>query len=621
MARQRIIFVPVLSLSITVLSVQALTQAADIPEFNKKIAESLNIRWRSIEYEKTLYNPAQTSNKQGRPKVENLSISFDVETLNSRLILSTCPDAVIEQITDSRGNNIESEPFSSPSSFVYAHIPRMDGHFVKAGQPVRPEFLALHTSLEAGLSEQIKDQIGLKGYFYALTAESFEYVEMPFQPSDKWVRLTPDVEVRVRKAQNEAYQYQFDIEQRPENVIDLSLVQIGDYLPNRLIVDREFIVKTSSAGAGGGHSTGRIGGEGSGIGRAEKIRYTIAVNPTHQTIPFETKRIPLSEIAEPAPAQTNISNRKGLNPVKRMPEQVKPQFNKEITDCFEVDWKSITYRKILYNPVISGKKRDRRGSETLSVNIEARILDPKMIIGTCDKPVIQQITDGNGRDTDISMAQSRSNRMHYSTLQYQPGLIPTLPSQLIQWEGKARQALRLPLQRRHFPKRTLVLQPIHMGIQLDPGLLRQDTVEISSIKGCFHALTAESSKHIEVPFKPDNKWVRLTSDVEIQVRKAWHTGTVAHFDIRQRERTGASSHDLYVGDSLPDGIVVERQFIGKSSQPIPPIKFGRSLPGSIGGSGRHNSGQRIEKIDYLIAVGLNHNRICFELKHIPLPKP
>ena len=618
MARQRIIFVPVLCLSITFLSVQALTQAAEISEFNRKIAESPNIRWRSIEYEKKLYNPAQTSNKQGRPKVENLSISFDVETFNSGVILSTCPDAVIEQITDSQGNNIESVPFSPRSSFMYVHIPRPDGYFVQAGKPVRPELIALHVSFEDGLSEQIKDQIELKGYFYALTAESLEYVEMPFKQNNEWVHLTPGVEVRIRKARNESYQYQFDIEQRPENVTDISRVQIGDYLPSRLVVDREFIVKTSSAGADGWHSTGKIGGEGDGIGRAEKIRYTIAVNPTHQTIPFEVKRIPLSDIAEPAPAQTNSSNRKGL---KSLTEQAKPQFNKEVADCFEVKWNYITYRKTLYNPAIPGKSRDRRGSENLSVNIEARILDPRTIIGTCDKPVIEQVTDGNGRDADISMAQSPSDRMNYHTLEYRPSFTRTPPSWLLQSEIKARTALGLPLRARHMPKGTLVLQPIRMSIQLDPGLLRQDTVEISSIKGCFHALAAESTKHIEVPFRPDNKWVRLTSDVEIQVRKARHRGTAAHFDIRQRERTGTASHDLYVGDSLPDGIVVERQFIGKSSRMAPPFKFGRSLPGHIGGSGRHNSGQRIEKIDYLIAVGLIHNRIPFEFEHIPLPKP
>jgi len=465
MTKRKIIFVLFVCLSIAVFSLQTLSPAAEI---NNKVAESLNINWRSIEYEKTLYNPSQTSNKQGRPKAENLSISFDVGTLNSGLILRTCPDAVIEQITDSRGNNIESVPFSSRSSFMYVHIPRLDGYFVPAGKPATPELIPLHAIFDAGPSEQIRDQIGLKGHFYALTAESLEYVEMPFKPSNKWVRLTPYVEVRIRKAQKEASQYQFEIEQRPENVIDLSGVQIGDYLPSRLIVDRQIIVKTSSAGAGGWLSTGQIGGVGSGVGKAEKILYTIAVNPAHRTIPFETKRIPLSDIAEPAPEQINTSNQTGL---KRLPEQVKPQFNKDIADCFEADWKSITYRKILYNPSISGKTRDRRGSETLSVLFEAEILDPRTIIGTCDIPVIQQITDGNGRDTNISKSQSRSNRMRYRTLEYRPKMAP--PSWLLQSEMKARSALRLPLRARHMPKRTQVLEPIRIGIQLDPGFHRQ----------------------------------------------------------------------------------------------------------------------------------------------------
>jgi hypothetical protein len=303
-----------------------------------------------------------------------------------------------------------------------------------------------------------------------------------------------------------------------------------------------------------------------------------------------------------------------------MPEQVKPQFNKEVADCLEVNWNSITYSKTIYNPAVSGKSQDQVVSEKLSVRCEARILDPKLIIGTCDIPVIEQIIDGKGRETDISRAQPRSNSMYYSTLEYKPSLTPTLPSSLFYWEGKARLALGLPLRARHLPKHASVLQPVRMGIQLDPGLLRRDTGEIGSIKGYFHALTAESSKHVEVPFKPDNKWVRLTSDVEIQVRKAWHTGTRARFDIRQRGRTGAAASYLYVGDSLPDAIVVERQFIGKESRPKPPVKFGRSLPGPIGGSGGSDTGRQVEKIDYLIATSPKYNRIPFEIEHIPLPE-
>ena len=553
---------------------------------------------------------------------------------DSGRMLAVSPDAVIEQITDSWGSNVEIGHLPPQSTFMYRPNPRFYRGFMPPGRLSRPEQSTLKIELDAGLHKRTSGEIGIKGHFYALLAESLEYVELPFEVNDNWVRLTPDVEIRVLEARNEASMYQFDIEQRPENVPELVFMRIGDYLPSRLVVDRQIIVQTSAVGSGGGGGEGSIGGKGSGTGRAEKIRYTIAVNPAHQTIPFEIKRISLSDIAEPAPAQMRGSNQ--TEPVRRqmqnitrgstrsrdqrMPEQVKPQFNKEVADCLEVNWNSITYSKTIYNPAVSGKSQDQVVSEKLSVRCEARILDPKLIIGTCDIPVIEQIIDGKGRETDISRAQPRSNRMYYSTLEYKPSLTPTLPSSLFYWEGKARLALGLPLRARHLPKRASVLQPVRMGIQLDPGLLRRDTGEIGSIKGYFHALTAESSKHVEVPFKPDNKWVRLTSDVEIQVRKAWHTGTMARFDIGQRGRTGAAASYLYVGDSLPDAIVVERQFIGKESRPKPPVKFGRSLPGPIGGSGGSDTGRQVEKIDYLIAVDPNHNRIPFEIEHIPLPE-
>jgi len=600
---------------------QAPTQAAEISQHNK-VVESLNINWRSIEYEKTLYNPAFTSSKQRWPKAESLSLSFEIEKLDSGLILSACPDAVIERITDSRGNDIESGPFSSGSSLMYVHIPRFNGGFMPVERPSGPELPSLRVRLDAGLLEQIKGEIGLKGHFYALIAESLEYVELPFKPDNKWVSLTPDAEIRVREARNEASMYHFHIEQRPEIVLRLANIHIGDPLPSRLIVVRQTIVQTGTAGVGGegsGGGTG-IGEKGSGIGKAEKIRYTIAVNPAHQIIPFEIKRIPLSEIAEPVPSQARSLNRTKLTPVKRMLQQTEPQFDKKVADCFKVDWSSIAYSKTLRNSTFSTNSKYQEVSEKLILRCEAKILNPKLIIGTCDVPVIEQITDGKGRDTDSGRAQPRSNRMYYNSLQYQPSLIPTLPSSLIYWEGRARLALGLTLKARHRTKRASVLQPVHLGIQLDPGLIRKYTGEIGDVRGYFHALTAESFKHIEVPFKPDNKWVRLTSDVEIQVHKAWHTGTMARFDIGQRGPTGNRAHELYVGDSLPDGIVVERQFIGKDSPLEMPYKFGRSLPGPIGGAGSHDMGQQVEKIDYLIATSPKHNRIPFEVEHIPLPK-
>jgi hypothetical protein len=639
MTKRRTFFVLAVCLSITVFSVQISSQAANAnrtanttniegsqlnpaPETvqgNRKIAESLNISWSSIEYEKTLYNPALTSNKQGRPKSIRLFISCDVEMPDSGLILTTCPDAIIEQITDSRGSYIAVLP--SQATYKYIHQPRSIRGFMPEGQTNGPEYSHLWVKLDDGLPEHISGKIRLKGHFYALIAESLEYVELPFEPNDQWVRLTPEVEVRVRQARNETSQYLFDIEQHPETVTDFFDVQIGDYLPGRLIVDRQFIGKTSAAGAGGGHSTGRIGGEGSGIGRAEKIRFTIAVNPTHQKIPFELEQIPLSVFAEPAPSQKHTSNQTELTAVKMMPEPVKPQFNKKVADCFEVNWVSVTYHKSLYNSSVYGVSPDQSVSENLLVRCQAKILDPRLIVGTCDTPVIERITDDKGRIVDIGRMQSGLNRLCYSPLQYQPSLIPALPSGLIYWEGRARRALGLPLKARHLPKRTLVLQPVHIGIDLDPGLLRQDIQEISSIKGYFHALTAESLKHVKVPFKSSDKWIRLTSDVEIQVSKVLQTESSSQFEIKQRGQGTRPRTPLCVGDSLPEELFVDRQFIGSEDRSSSlSAKVGRQLPAGIDGSGSI-SGRQIKKIDYLIAVDPNHNRIPFEFEHIPLPKP
>jgi len=625
-------------------SVQTLSQAINAnrtagtsgpgsSRFNKKVAENLNVRWRSIEYKKTLYNPAQTSNKQSRAKAEDLSLSFEIEMPNSGLILSTCPDAVIEQITDSRGNNIEAGPFSARSSLMYVHIPRFNGGFMPAERPGRPELPGLRVRLDPGLRERTRGQIGLKGYFYALIAESLEYVELPFKPSDKWVRLTPDMEIRVREARNEASMYKFHIEWRPEIVPRLAGMQVGDPLPSRLVVDRQTIAQTSSVGSGGVGSFGGtgIGEKGFGVGKAEKIRYTIAVNPAHQTIPFEIERIPLSALAEPVPSQPrssnqtapfrrqmqNITRRGARRAAQRMPEQVKPQFNKEVADCFEVNWNSIIYSKTLYNPAVSRKSREQKVSEKLAVRCQAKILDSELVVGTCDIPVIERITDGKGRDTDISRTEPRSNRMYYNTPRYQPSLIPTPPSSLIYWEGRARLALGLPLKARHRPKRSLELQPVHLGIQLDPGLLRQDPGEIGSIKGYFHALTAKSLKHVKVPFKSSDKWVRLTPDVEIQLPKVRQRGLSSQFEIKQRRQAGRHVSRLLVGDRWPNEIVADWQFIGTGG-PANSLgsRGGQQLPGSISSSGSI-SGRQVEKIDFVIAVGPTHNRIPFEIEHIP----
>jgi hypothetical protein len=209
--------------------------------------------------------------------------------------------------------------------------------------------------------------------------------------------------------------------------------------------------------------------------------------------------------------------------------------------------------------------------------------------------------------------------MDYSPLRYRPEFEE--PSPLFQLEGKARTALGLSLQERHRPALGAKLQPVRMKIQLDPGLMKGDQKEIGRINGYFMALTAKSLKHVEIPFRPNTEWVPLTSDVEIQVYKAEHKDSTAHFDIRQHGQSGSHAMRLQAGDPLSSGIVVDRQFIGDKPMPIDRMSLYRSshLPAMVGGQG--TVGYQTEAIDYLIAVDPAHRKIPFELKHIPLPEP
>jgi len=457
-------------------------------------------------------------------------------------------------------------------------------------------------------------------------------VDLPFEPNDNWVSITPDVEIRVREARNEATNYRFEIEQRPDNVRQAFGMRVGDPLPSRFVVGRQIIEQTSAMGAGGWGSSGGIGGSGSGSGRAEKIRYTIAVNPAHQTIPFELEHIPLPTLSVQAPSQAsdskptspapgkqimqNIMRRDMRNKARGMGEQAEPQFDKKIAGLFETRWNSIAYTKTLNNPEGSAKGRNQSVSESLGVYCVSEILDPRLIIGTCNRPVIEQVMDGQGRDTNISMSQPGWN-MLYSTLRYGMKFAP--PSRLVQWEGKARVALGLPLLARHRPVRMNELQPVGIGIQLDPGLLGRG--EIRCIKGYFHVLAAESIKHVKVPFKSDDKWVRLTPDVEIQVKEASQKGLSARFDIKQRGQAGRRAFPLFIGDRLPGEFIVDRQFIGADGQTSRLGSMGgRPLPGTVSGGGGI-SGYLVDKIDFKIAVGPTHYKIPFEIEHIPLPAP
>ena len=158
----------------------------------------------------------------------------------------------------------------------------------------------MQIGLDVGLSKQDGREIGrVKGYFHALVAESLEYVELPFKPSDDWVRLTPDTEIRLRAAQCTEKRFLFRTNRRPAGGASIRSISVQDYLPGRVVAARELIGKDGKPIS---HSFGiqRLPAhllEGTNGGGSDclikSIRFMIAVNPTHHKIPFVLEHIPL----------------------------------------------------------------------------------------------------------------------------------------------------------------------------------------------------------------------------------------------------------------------------------------------------------------------------------------
>lgn len=287
----------------------------------------------------------------------------------------------------------------------------------------------------------------------------------------------------------------------------------------------------------------------------------------------------------------------------------------QVADCFEVRWSSVSYNKTIYNPAASSQGRE--DLEKLSLSCEIEILDPNRVLGMCREPVIGQLTDSEGQYIDASQAQPRSALLFYQGLRYGPQS-PRPPSPR-QSEALVQSVATLPGRPRGQSGLVFELEPSRMRIELDPGLCELAGGEIGRVEGHFYALMAESLERVEVPFEPNDNWVRLTPDLEIQVRKASHAGRSYEFEIATNPERAVSMQPLIAGGELPSRIVVAQELIEEDGKP----RLGglhRSLPAPVGGGGGGSGGGgRIEKIRYVIALNPTHHEIPFELEHIPLP--
>ncbi len=307
--------------------------------------------------------------------------------------------------------------------------------------------------------------------------------------------------------------------------------------------------------------------------------------------------------------------------VDPFPVQAGSEFDAKAAAHFAPRWSQVTYNKVVQvrNPAVSSTERE--ASENLSLSCEIVIRDPNLVLGTSREGVITQLTGRKGREIALSPAPSQSRPgQQYEGLQYQER--PTRPPVVPRWRTWLRSTLRLPQDSTFRPQLVRELRPSSMGLSLDMAVLQQAGGELRSVQGYFHALMAESIDNVDVPFEPNDTWIRLAPDMEIRVREASSTGSSFRFNIETRPQGGSYGRPLSVGDPLPGRLVVGRQFLGADGKPTGYFGGFWHLPAPVGGMGGGGGPNTpIKAIRFIVAIRPTECRIPFELQHIPLPDP
>jgi Flp pilus assembly protein CpaB len=266
---------------------------------------------------------------ESRPKreIEPIGLYCSVRILDPNLVLGISQQGTITQFENGKNEIIDVTEQMRPTFNRYQPLQYRSGLFIpsktakqstikpsqtKSNQPQWTDVLEpvqMILRLEPGLpgpeSERIKH---VKGYFYVLMAESIEYLDIPFKPTEEWLQLSPVLEIKVLEARSTEFDYECRIDIRPGH----GWFYPGGDLPNRFPIDRQLLYedgKPMRQDRGFFHRTipPLIGGNESGMcfGRIEKIRFVIAVNASHHKIPFELEDVPLTSLPTASTEEPN----------------------------------------------------------------------------------------------------------------------------------------------------------------------------------------------------------------------------------------------------------------------------------------------------------------------------
>ena len=272
---------------------------------------------------------------------------------------------------------------------------------------------------------------------------------------------------------------------------------------------------------------------------------------------------------------------------------------------------------------------------TIALNCKVEIQDPNRILGTPIYGVVTEITDADGHTITMNAPPQRSKIFTncYQELQYHAQVIqPKIPK----WRSKLRNSLHLPFPSSAMPRTVYVRQPSPLQLPLDTMALKQEAGALRRVKGYFHALVVDSFRYVDLPFEPNDNWVRLTDEHKIRITDASCDGHAYEVRIDGQFDNSHGGPILCPGEPLPDQFPAEIRVLDPNDEPIirargrgSPIFVrvrgryryrGRTVTTS-GSHGTTSTRMRIapEKVRFVIAVHPRHEKIPFELEHIPLP--
>lgn len=300
---------------------------------------------------------------------------------------------------------------------------------------------------------------------------------------------------------------------------------------------------------------------------------------------------------------------------------------RELADLVEANWINIEYTKnvLISNPRLPIKKQTYKFTDGLYLSCEIDIKDPNIIIGTCDKGIVTELTDKHGRKIDLIQKPPDISMMLYSSPDYKERYIQ--PAKIPRWQKILLSIPGVTKKTQTKQKHVFEIQPNKMYIELNTRVIEKSGGKIKSLKGYFHVLSARGLDYIDIPFEPNSNWVYLTPDMQIQIFDAQCTQSGPrisyNYEIKQRWRKGKYLPCIGVSSKLPSRIVTGYQLIDTNGKTVYFSKRER-LPADLDERrsvvSLSNIGP-IEKFQFVVGVNVTHRRIPFEFINISMPNP